>query len=77
MGAEFNFSNDQRITSAMALDAAIMQAERRAFHTYFDTHVLEHEGSYIVHEQADYGNPPAHIIDSIAYTAAGQLDFQD
>lgn len=58
------------IARGITLDARILEAERRSYHSYFAIHVVENdEGSYSLIEEGDYGTLPLHIIDSIVYTA--------
>ena len=62
------------IARGITLDAKILEAERRSFHSFFDIHVIENdEGSYSLLEEGDYGTLPLHIIDSIVYTADAKM----
>lgn len=62
------------IARSITLDARILEAERRSYHSFFDIHVIEDgEGSYALIEEGDYGTLPLHIIDSIVYTADAKM----
>ena len=48
---------------------ALGTAQRRAFNSYFDQHVItDDEGGYIAIDEGDYGTLPMAIIDRIIYT---------
>ena len=58
--------------NAYAFDDAVQAATKRAFHSFFDQHILEEEdGSYITIDEGDYGALPQHMIDRIAQTVPG------
>lgn len=59
-------------------DTAALTADRHAFHTFFDTHVLlNSDGSFSLVEETDYETLPAAMIDQICYTAPGQMAYVD
>ena len=63
-------------TKTLGLDynSASFEADRRSFHTLFDTHViLNDDGSYTLYDEQDWNATPAHMIDRICYSATGQL----
>ncbi|ETI62709.1 hypothetical protein C100_16005 [Sphingobium sp. C100] len=71
----------QMISTSAAADnaaffAAIVNAERRALHSYFDQHVVaDEEAGYITIDEGDYGALPMTIIDRIVHSVpGGRLD---
>ena len=65
---------DTNFMKAEALNQKTMEAERRAYHTFFDVHVIETQDGYILLEEGDYGELPTHLIDDVVYTAQGKMD---
>ncbi len=60
--------------NAYAFDDAVQAATKRAFHSFFDQHVIEEDdGSYITIDEGDYGALPQHMIDRIAHTVPGMI----
>jgi hypothetical protein len=60
--------------NALAFDDAVMNATRRAYHSFFDQHVIEEDdGGYITIDEGDYGALPMHMIDRIVHTVPGMM----
>ncbi|AOH87094.1 hypothetical protein AWL63_23215 (plasmid) [Sphingomonas panacis] len=54
--------------------AALAFAERRAFHSYFDQHVIEDErGAYTAIDEGDYDALPMTLIDRVVHTVPGRM----
>ena len=54
--------------------AAVACAERRAFHSFFDQHVIEDDDiGYISIDEGDYGALPTQLIDRVVYTVTGRM----
>lgn len=57
----------------LAYHHALVEAERRARHSYFDQHVIEdRERGYIAIDEGDYPLLAGHMIERIVYTVPGQ-----
>jgi hypothetical protein len=54
--------------------AALAFAERRAFHSFFDQHVIEDApGRYIAIDEGDYNALPMTLIDQVVHTVPGRM----
>jgi len=54
--------------------AAVACAERRAFHSFFDQHVIEDDDiGYVSIDEGDYGALPTPLIDRVVYTVTGKM----
>lgn len=54
--------------------AALAFAERRAFHSYFDQHVIEDErGGFTAIDEGDYDALPMTLIDRVVHTVPGRM----
>ncbi len=54
--------------------AALAFAERRAFHSYFDQHVIEDgEHGYVAIDEGDYDALPMTLIDRVVHTVPGRM----
>ena len=69
----------QTISTAQHADianylAALAFAERRAFHSYFDQHVIEDQhGGYVAIDEGDYDALPLALIDRVVHTVPGRM----
>lgn len=64
----------QAISSEKAFDEAMKRAQKRAAHSYFDSHIIQEEdGSYSTFDEGDYNELPAWMTDRIAHTVQGQM----
>ncbi|NBW75865.1 MAG: hypothetical protein EBR34_08695 [Sphingomonadaceae bacterium] len=60
--------------NALAFDDAVRSATMRAYHSFFDQHVIEAgDGSYIALDEGDYGALPQHLIDRIVHSVPGMM----
>lgn len=65
---------DRRITGTMAFEAAVRVAERRAYHSFFNQHIVEDNAAgYIAIDEGDYDALPAWMIDRVAHTVPGMM----
>lgn len=61
-------------SDAEAYLAAVSKAERRARHSYYDSHVIkEREAGYLVIDEGDYPSLPPWMIERIVHGVAGHL----
>jgi hypothetical protein len=68
----YNF--DQRLTDSMAFEAALLKAEQRAYHSFFNQHVVEaNDGLYSAIDEGDYNALPAWMIARVAHTIPGMM----
>ena len=53
--------------------AAVAIAERRAYHSYFNQHIVEADGDYYAFDEGDYNALPQHLVDQVVHTVPGAL----
>ena len=53
---------------------ALVVAERRALHSYFDQHIVEDETlGYFALDEGDYNALPVHLADRVVHTVRGGM----
>jgi DNA-binding GntR family transcriptional regulator len=68
------YNLDQRITSDTAFRAAVLKAEQRALHSFFNQHVVEdHDAYFVAIDEGDYDALPAWMVDRVAHTVPGMM----
>lgn len=68
------YNQQARVTTDMAFEAALRNAQTRSFHSFFDQHVVENDnGGFYAIDEGDYGALPMAIIDRISFTVPGRM----